>query len=82
MRLRIVELIHNSGSSDRKREFVIERKRLMGWREVFQVEVGPKRISFEKYEDAEMYLMQKYTDHGLCTRIGSTYIYEPYTYGY
>ena len=77
---RIVELIHNSGSEDRKGEFVIERKHLFGWREVYKVEVISERISFEKYEDAELYLLKKYTGHGLCRRVGSEYTYESYTY--
>lgn len=79
---RIVELIHNSSSKDRKREFVIQKKRFFGWKEVMLVELDHKRISFSNYDEAELYLLNNYTGHGLCTKIGSYYIYEAYNYSF
>lgn len=79
-KFRIVELIHQSGASNQKREFVIEKKGIFGWREVFKVEVLTERISFKAYDYAEAYLLKNYASHGMCTRIGCTYIYENYVY--
>ena len=80
---RIVQLFHNANSPDRNIEWVIERKKFWGWREIFHVE-GPtrKRISHESYDKAEQYLLKKYTGHGICKRYGNFYTYEHYSYGY
>lgn len=78
---RITELIHNSGFSDRSREFIIERKRpIIGWKEVKAVEVDSKRISHKTYEEAEQYLLSNYTGHGICKRKGNIYQFSHYVY--
>lgn len=82
-KFRIVQLCHNSYSSDRKIEWVIEQKKFWGWKEIFHIE-GPKkiRITHSSYDEAEQYLFNKYTGHGICKRYGSFYTYEDYKYNY
>lgn len=85
MEFRIVELIHCVNelgiTNGRARiEYVIERKTWFGWKEIFNVELKSKRISHKTYQDAEAYLYSNYMGHGMCTKIGSKYKYEPYTY--
>ena len=85
MKFRIVELIHRVNelgiTNGRARiEYVIERKTFFGWKEIFNTELKPKRISHETYQDAEAYLYSNYMGHGICSKIGVEYTYEPYTY--
>lgn len=79
---RIVQLIHDAGSSDRRIEWVIEQKKFWGWREIFHVE-GPRQVlvTHSSYDKAEQYLFKRYTGHGICKRYGSFYTYEKYNYG-
>jgi len=78
---RIVEVISKSGQLDRKGHWIIEQKKWFGWGEIFNNE-GPKSKSIEhnSYEEAELYLLEKYTGHGECRVYGNVYVYEPYTY--
>ena len=77
---RIVQLFHDSESTGRKIEWVIEQKKLWGWREIFHVEGHiSKRISHQSYDDAEQYLFDNYTKNGICKRHGSTYTFDKYT---
>ena len=80
-KFRIVQLCHDSYSPDRKIEWVIEQKKFWGWKEVFHIE-GPthKRIRHKSYKEAEKYLFENYTGHGICKRYGSFYTYEKYNY--
>lgn len=80
---RIVQLCHNSYSDDREIEWVIEKKKFWGWREVFHIEGHiKKRIGHKSYKKAEQYLFKNYTGHGICQRYGSFYTYTPYSYSY
>ena len=80
---RIVKLTHNSGSSDRAIEWVIDRKSFWGWKEIMNIQ-GPKvdRVSHMSYENAELYLFNTYTGHGICKLHGGIYTYTEYSYGY
>ena len=80
---RIVQLFHSADSPNRNIEWVIERKKFWGWREIFHVE-GPtrRRISHSSYDEAEKHLLENYTRHGICKRYGSFYTYEDYKYNY
>ena len=85
MKFRIAQIIHNVGElskehSRSKIEYVIERKKLFGWREVFNKEVYSVRISHKTYEDAESYMIARYMGHGLCEKRGNVYTYIRYTY--
>lgn len=87
MKFRIVELIHcvnELGTTNGRAsiEYVVERKTFFGWKEIFNTELEPKRISHKTYQDAEAYLYSKYMGHGICTKIGVEYKYEPYTYNF
>lgn len=79
---RIVELIHNAGSDNREREFVIERKGFLGrWKEMMTSDGhNVKRNSFLTRKEAENYLLKKYCGHGIAHRYGNTYTYEAYRY--
>lgn len=80
-KFRIVELIHGCRDSDRRREFVIEKKYFFGgWKEVMKKEVKSERIPFKTAVDAEKYLFKNYTGHGMCTRYGNVYEYKEYQY--
>ena len=81
---RLVELIHDSGLSDRReREWIIERKRFWGWREIFHIEgTKVKRITHKTRKEAETYLLDTYTGHGRCEKYGNVYLYTEYTYSY
>jgi hypothetical protein len=83
LRYRIVKLIHDSGSSDRRIEWVIQSKSFWGWKEIMNNQ-GPKveRVSHDSYKKAELYLFENYTGHGICQRYGSEYTFEYYTYGF
>ncbi len=86
---RIVEVFTDSsqhssyveGITYRKPYFAIEQKKWWGWKEVESVE-GPTTTSryFMTYEQAEDYLLGKYTGHGECRKYGNVYTYEPYVY--
>lgn len=80
-KFRIVQIISDSGSDNRKFHWVIQTKGFWGWREVKNVE-GPKTNSVFHftYEDAEKHLLEKYTGHGECIRSGNIYSYSPYNY--
>jgi len=85
MKFRIVEYTHcvselkwENGRS--RIEYVIEKQTWLGWKEIFNTELEPKRISHKTYQDAEVYLYSKYMGHGICTKIGVEYKYEPYVY--
>ena len=80
-KFRIVEVIENSGSADRKGHWIIEQKKLFGWKEIGQNE-GPKyeSIIHKSYEEAELYLLNNYTGHGVCRKYGNVYTYNSYTY--
>jgi hypothetical protein len=83
MKFRIIELVHDAGSGDRKKqEFIIQQKVfLRGWRELKKSDgVNTKRNSFDTYEKAESYIYEKYCGHGLATKNGNYYLYEPYRY--
>ena len=87
MKFRIIEYTHcvNELGQEKGRgsiEYVIERKTFFGWKEVFNTEITPKRISHKTYQDAEAYLYSNYMGHGMCTKIGVEYKYEPYSYGF
>lgn len=81
IKFRIVEVIENSGSADRKGHWIIEQKKLFGWKEIYQNE-GPRYrcITHNSYEEAELYLLNNYTGHGVCRKYGNVYTYNPYTY--
>jgi len=78
---RIVEVISKSGQLDRKGHWIIEQKKWFGWTEIYHNE-GPrfKPVQHNSYEDAELYLLEKYTGHGECRVFGNVYVYKPYTY--
>lgn len=80
-KFRIVEVIENSGSDDRKGYWIVEQKKLFGWSEISSNE-GPRYrcINHTSYEQAELYLLNNYTGHGVCRRYGNVYTYNPYTY--
>lgn len=80
-KFRIVQIISNSGSDDRKFHWIIQIKKFWGWEEVQKIE-GPKTNSVFhfNYEDAEKHLLENYTGHGECIRSGNEYRYTPYTY--
>jgi hypothetical protein len=80
-KFRIVEVISNSGHSDRKGYWIVEQKKWFGWTEIYHNE-GPnsKSVVHESYKDAELYLLEKYTGHGECRVFGNVYVYKPYTY--
>lgn len=80
-KFRIVEVVSNSGNSERKGTWIIEEKKFFRWREIVNNE-GPKTKSVQhnSYKDAELYLLEKYTGHGECRVYGNVYTYEPYTY--
>jgi hypothetical protein len=80
-KFRIVEVIEKSGSPDRKSHWIIEQKKLFGWKEIGQDE-GPryKNIIHKSYEDAELYLLDNYTAYGVCRKYGNVYTYNSYTY--
>lgn len=85
MKFRIVEYIHCLNELEQEKgrasiEYVIEKKTFFGWKEVFNTELTPKRISHKTYQDAESYLYSNYMGHGMCTKIGVEYQYLPYTY--
>jgi len=79
-KFRIVQVIDNASSSDRKSNWIIEEKKWWGWSEVEIVE-GPKTVSveFKSYEDAEKHLLDNYTGWGVCRRYGNVYEYKSYT---
>jgi hypothetical protein len=80
-KFRIVEVIENSGSADRKGYWIIEQNKFFGWKEIGHDE-GPKykSIIHKSYEEAELYLLNNYTGHGVCRKYGNVYTYNPYTY--
>ena len=80
-KFRIVQIISNSGSDDRKSHWVIQTKKFWGWKEI-QKNEGPRTNSVFHftYEEAEKYLLENYTGHGECVRSGNEYRYTPYTY--
>ena len=80
-KFRIVEVISNSGHSDRKGYWIVEQKKWFGWVEIYHNE-GPrfKPVQHNSYEEAELYLLEKYTGHGECRVFGNVYVYKPYTY--
>jgi hypothetical protein len=86
MKFRIVKLIHNVGDLKYENgrftiEYVIERKNWLGkWKEIFNTELEPKRISHKSYEDAEAYMIANYMGHGICKKVGDEYEYTGYTY--
>jgi len=80
MKFRIVKLIHDVDSNDRKIEYIIQKKTLFGWKEIFKTEIKPNRISYNTFEDAELYLFQNYMGHGLCTKVNNEYTFEEYQY--
>jgi hypothetical protein len=80
---RIIALMHHSG--DHYVEYVIERHKgflFKRWKEVDHNEDGRSmRVSHKTYENAEQYLLDEYTKHGigsLVTRSGNVYYVEPY----
>jgi hypothetical protein len=81
IKFRIVEVIENSGHSDRKGYWIVEQKKWFGWVEIYHNE-GPrfKPVQHNSYEEAELYLLEKYTGHGECKVYGNVYTYQPYTY--
>jgi hypothetical protein len=85
MKFRIIKLVHcvdriNQEKGGSTTEFIIEKKSFWGWKEVYGIEIKPKRISHKTYEDAESYMMSNYMGHGICTIDGNVYTYEPYRY--
>jgi hypothetical protein len=82
MKFRIIEIISDAGSSNRKGGcFVIEEKKwLRGWKEIFSREVKIKRISYSTYGEAERYMYKNYMGHGVCERDGNYYTYTAYEY--
>jgi hypothetical protein len=82
-KFRIVQLVHDSGTSGRKIEWVIEQKNFWGWRQIYRNE-GPRKIevTHSSYDEAEQYLLKNYTGHGICKRYGNLYTYEHYSYNY
>lgn len=85
MKFRIVEYTHcvsdlkwENGRS--RIEYVIEKQTWLGWKEIFNTEIKPKRISHKTYQDCEAYLYSKYMGHGMCKKIGNEYQYTDYTY--
>lgn len=80
MKFRIVKLIHDVHSNDRKIEYIIQKKTLFAWKEIFKTEIKPNRISHKTFEDAESYLFQNYMGHGLCTKVNNEYTFEEYQY--
>ena len=80
-KFRIVEVIENSVSADRKCYWIVEQKKLFGWSEIGCNE-GPRYrcITHNSYEEAELYLLNNYTGHGVCRRYGNIYTFKHYTY--
>jgi hypothetical protein len=77
--------MHHSG--EKGIEFVIERRKglfFKRWKEVFNIEDGRhKRVSHNKFKDAEQHLLENYTKDGigsLVTKSGSVYYVERYSY--
>ena len=83
LKFRIVHLFHDSYSDKREIEWVIEQKKFWGWREIYRNE-GPRQVqvTHSSYDEAEQYLLSKYTGHGICKRYGNLYTYEDYSYSY
>ncbi len=81
IKFRIVEVISNSGHADRKGYWIVEQKKWFGWVEIYHNE-GPRfePVQHNSYEEAELYLLEKYTGHGECRVYGNVYTYQPYTY--
>jgi hypothetical protein len=88
MKFRIVEYIHcvnelKNENGRSKIEYVIERKTLFGWKEIFNKELDSKRISHKTYEDAETYMVLNYMkEHGYCKRSNGRAVYEYVKYSY
>jgi len=83
MKFRIVEYTHKVDSlkfGKAQIEYVIEKKNIFGWKEIFNKELKSKRISHKTYQDAEAYMMGNYMGHGICRKVGVEYEYTPYTY--
>ena len=80
-KFRIVEVIENSGSADRKGHWIVEQKKWFEWVEIGCKE-GPKYrcITHTSYEEAELYLLNNYTGHGVCRKYGNIYTFKHYTY--
>ena len=80
-KFRIVQIITNSGSDDKKSHWIIQSKNFWGWKEIQNTE-GPrsKSVEHQTYEDAEKHLLKTYTGHGECFRSGNEYRYTHYTY--
>jgi len=80
-KFRIVGVIEDSGSDDRRKHWVIEEKRWFRWSEISNNE-GPKfrSVQHNSYKEAELYLYKHYTGHGVCKKYGNVYTFEYYTY--
>ena len=61
--------------------WIVEQKKLFGWSEIGCNE-GPRYrcITHNSYEEAELYLLNNYTGHGVCRRYGNIYTFKHYTY--
>jgi len=80
-KFRIVQIIPDSGNTERKGFWVIEEKKLFWWKEIVKKE-GPKyrSVQHDSYKDAEFYLLNNYTGYGECKVCGNVYIYRHYNY--
>jgi hypothetical protein len=62
--------------------YIIERKRLFWWFEIYNKEdVICNHIKHKTEEDAESYLIKKYAGDGELKRYGNVYTYSQYSYG-
>lgn len=85
MKFRIVQLIHGTANLKNKDcdsiiEWVVEKKTLFGWREIFHKELTTERISHKNYTDAEAYMVANYMrGDGLLKKNGNVYTYTRYS---
>jgi hypothetical protein len=82
MKFRIKKIIHDVAGKNCKTEFIIEKKIFLKWEEIRRKEISSERISFATQEEAEKYLINKYTGHGEMQVLGNLYIYKKYSYNF
>ena len=88
MKLRIIKIIpevseYNIDQSNiRNFSYVIEKKTIWGWKEIFNNEHPflTKRIYHDSYELAENYMFQNYFKNGNVYQNGNVYTNTKYTY--
>lgn len=83
MKLRIIEVITDSGSKERKHKFKIQRKTFLGWKTLKNSDgIKETDIEFEKYKDSEEYMYVNFFKFGETIKNGNLYKYSQYTMYY